>query len=93
MCSCVDYYAFEGCKSLQSVNLPNCYKLSNAAFYGCKSLSTIYIGTSISTVCEMANDTFTQTNSSFSIFVPMSLVDTYKSTGIWSRYASQIFGV
>ena len=93
MCSYVNYYTFEDCKSLQSLNLPNCYKLSNCAFYGCRSLSTIYIGTSISTVCEIKGDTFTMTNSSFSVFVPMSLVDAYKSALYWSNYASQIFGI
>ena len=99
-CSYVGSFTFYGCSSLQSVNLPMCEYVGGDAFYTYNNtIDTVYIGTSISKVCQaggaqiFANN---NTNGGYlinKIFVPMSLVDAYKSATTWSNYASKIFGI
>ena len=101
MCSYVGSSAFQGCKSLQTVNLPMCEYVGNLAFYTYNNtIDAIYIGTSISKVCQaggaqiFANDN--NTNGGYfinKIYVPMSLVDAYKSAPNWSNYSKYIFGI
>ena len=100
MCSYVASSAFYGCSSLQTVNLPMCEYVGNLALYTYNNtIDTVYIGTSISKVCQaggpqiFANNTNTNGYHVKSIFVPMSLVDAYKSAQYWSQYASLIFGI
>ena len=90
-CSYVNTYVFAYCSSLQSVNLPNCSYVGSCAFQYCSSLATLTIGTSISTVCMNNNAKIPTTITS--IFVPMSLVEEYRTANYWSEYTSLIVGV
>jgi hypothetical protein len=98
MCEYISEFTFQGCTSLTSVNLPMCSYVGKRLFQGLQQNITLYVGTSLSTVCELAGD-FTGIFSgdvpelNGSIFVPMSLIDAYKSAQNWSGYASKIFGI
>ena len=95
MCSYIDNQVFIDCYSLSQVSLPVCSKISNYTFYNCSSLSIITIG--YSSVCSLySSNTFTNTqitSSTGSIYVPASLVDSYKSATNWSYFSTQIFPI
>ena len=81
---------FHNCKSLTSVSFPVVTSIRNYAFQDCSSLKTLYIGTESDTVCTLSStDAFTNCNID-NIYVPESLVDSYKSATNWSRYADKI---
>ena len=92
MCEYVGTMGFYFCSSLATISLPMCSYLGERVFND--NLKTLYIGTSLSTVCvlggELALNNFRYISS---IFVPMSLVDAYKSAQNWSVGASKIFGI
>ena len=92
MCSSIGSFAFQKCTSLQTIYLPKCSFIAYDGIAVVENIKAINIGTDISTVCKLTN------NNGFlvyrpSIFVPMSLVDAYKSAQYWSDYASLIYGI
>ena len=95
VCSYINGYAFYNCKSLSQVSLPVCSKIGGDAFQNCTSLSIITLG--YSSVCSLVSSTVfskTQiTSSKGSIYVPASLVDSYKSATNWSYFSTQIFPI
>lgn len=95
VCSIISEYAFDGCRSLSQVSLPMCNTISGYAFGYCSSLSIITIG--YSSVCSLGGSTvFTNTqitSSTGSIYVPASLVDSYKSAKNWSYFSTRIFPI
>ena len=95
VCSYIGYYAFQNCSSLTQMSLPMCSKIDNYAFQNCSSLSIITIG--YSSLCSLYNSNVfnkTQiTSSTGSIFVPTSLVESYKSANNWSYFSTQIFPI
>ena len=86
---------FQSCTSLNQVNLPVCSYIGNGAFLNCNLFSSITIG--YSSVCSLGGtqifETTQITSSTGSIYVPASLVDTYKSANNWSYYSTQIFPI
>ena len=94
-CRYIGDNTFQSCTSLNQVNLPECRYIGEAAFDTCSSLSIITIG--YSSVCSLngsMNFTNTQiTSSTGSIYVPASLVDSYKSEANWSYFSTQIFPI
>ena len=94
-CRYIGDNTFQSCTSLNQVNLPECRYIGEAAFDTCSSLSIITIG--YSSVCSLngsMNFTNTQiTSSTGSIYVPASLVDSYKSAANWSYFSTQIFPI
>ena len=95
VCSYINGYAFYNCKSLSQVSLPVCSKIGGDAFQNCTSLSIITLG--YSSVCSLVSSTVfskTQiTSSKGSIYVPASLVDSYKSATDWSYFSNRIFPI
>ena len=95
MCSYMDSATFQSCSSLTQVNLPMCSYIGRGAFGYCSSLSIITIG--YSSICSLNNlGAFSNTqitSSTGSIYVPASLVDTYKSATNWSYFSTQIFPI
>ena len=95
VCSMIRNGAFQNCYSLSQVSLPMCSYIGSYAFQGCSSLSIITIG--YSDICSLySSDVFynTQiTSSTGSIYVPASLVDSYKSANYWSYFSTQIFPI
>jgi hypothetical protein len=95
ICETIQNDAFKNCTSLQSIVLPKVTNIYNFAFSGCTQLNTITIKTS--TVCTLSGTpAFAGTPISAgtgSIYVPASLVDSYKSAYGWQFYSSQIFPI
>ena len=91
----IDKYTFYECTSLNSINLPICSYIGDDAFKGCTLLSRITIG--YSSICSlygsMVFDRTKITSSTGSIYVPTSLVDSYKSANNWSYFSTQIFPI
>ena len=94
MCSYIGRYVFAYCP-LTQVSLPMCSYIDDYTFQNCSSLSIITIG--YSSVCILINSmTFDHTqitSSTGSIYVPASLVDSYKSAKNWSYFSTQIFPI
>lgn len=94
-CKYLHYNTFQSCTSLNQVNLPECRYIGEEAFTYCSSLSIITIG--YSSVCSLnGSNNFTNTqitSSTGSIYVPASLVDSYKSASNWSYFSTQIFPI
>ena len=95
VCSHIGMDAFWNCYSLSQLSLPMCSYIDGWAFENCSSLSIITIG--YSSICSLGDsNAFTNTpiaSGTGSIYVPTSLVDSYKSAANWSNYSSQIFPI
>lgn len=95
VCEYIGNSTFLGCPSLSQVSLPMCSYIGGFTFWGCSSLSIITIG--YSSVCSLGSyNVFNRTkitSSTGSIYVPTSLVDSYKSETNWSYFSTQIFPI
>ena len=95
VCEYIGSSVFRGCVSLSQVSLPMCSYIGGFAFWGCSSLSIITIG--YSSVCSLgSSNVFNRTkitSSTGSIYVPTSLVDSYKSATNWLYFSTQIFPI
>ena len=96
VCSFIGWNAFCYCSSLTKISLPVCSFIAGyQTFDGCSSLSMITIG--YSSVCRLdysnAFNATQITSSTGSIYVPTSLVDSYKSATNWSYFSTQIFPI
>ena len=88
---------FYRCETLPSISLPMASIIMSNAFMRCSSLESVYL---LSTaMCQLSgSDHFASspiTDSSYlghygSIFVPESLVNTYKTNASWASYADRI---
>jgi len=94
-CTYIGSYAFAYCSSLTTVSFPLCTSISGYAFYSCSKLSIIYLINS--SICILGNsNAFSNTSiwsTKGSIFVPSSLVASYKTASHWSYFSNRIFGV
>ena len=94
MCSFIGGSAFQNCR-LSSVDLPVCSYIGSNTFENCSLFNIIILG--YSSVCMLKNsNAFAATpitSSTGSIYVPASLVDSYKSAPNWSYFSTQIFPI
>ena len=86
---------FNGCVELTTFVLPKIETIGNQAFNGCTNLNTIVIGSQSDTECCELKSTNAFSNTPISsgtgsIFVPDTLVDSYKTATNWSAYATAI---
>lgn len=86
---------FQSCTSLNQANFPVCSYIGNGAFLNCNLFSSMTIG--YSGVCSLGgSEAFNGTpiaSGTGSIYVPTSLVDSYKSAQNWSYFSTQIFPI
>ena len=88
----IGQYAFYDCRSLTSASFPEVTSIDVYAFNSCSALTTLYIGTESNTVCTLSSKNAIP-SSVTDIYVPASLVDSYKSATNWSTFASKIKSV
>ena len=84
---------FEQCLCLRIIDLPNISKIDHYAFQTCCNLSALLIRNE-KTVCTLTginafNNSAISAGTGY-IYVPRSLIDSYKVATNWSTYASQI---
>ena len=88
--------AFCNCQSLTTVSFPSVTYIGSSAFQSCIALESLYLlGSSVPTLGASVFVSTPMSLSSYlghfgSIYVPASLVDTYKSTYPWNEYSSRI---
>lgn len=87
----LDKYSFYGSK-LTNIDLPaSVTSIGNYAFYNCSSLTSITIRSiTPPTLDSTYNYTFPTTSQRYTIYVPASAVNTYKTTSKWSTWSSRI---
>lgn len=82
--------AFNGCKKITSVHIGSgCTRIDYRAFKGCSGLTSVTVD---STDCYCAPQAFDNTNNC-PIYVPASVVETYKTTYAFRTYADRIFPI
>lgn len=92
MCSFINNNAFNRCISLSQASLPMCSFIGDYVFEACSSLSIITIG--YSSVCRLKNsNAFNGCTALTSIYVPASLVESYKTATNWTYYSDKIVGI
>ena len=89
-CTYVSRDAFYGCTSLSYVSLPLCSYIGNTAFYAFGGVSMdLILGYPGVVTAGGAQPVDQRVN----IYVPASLVETYKHAENWSYYSSKIFPI
>ena len=93
-CTSIGANAFIHCSGLTSVSFPACTLIGKDAFMFCSGLTSIYLMNSV--LCTLSNsDVFFNTNiwsNKGSIYVPRSLVASYKAATNWAYFSNRIFG-
>lgn len=91
----IGWGAFNNCKNLTTVDLPNVTSMDAHAFNGCSNLNTLILRSE--TLCLLINTVVLNNTpiakGSGNVYVNDNLVDTYKSATNWSTFANQIKGV
>ena len=95
-CSRIEYVAFANCTNLTSVNLGNCSYIGTYTFNQCKNLTTLVLKSS--GMAQLGGATaFSGTPMAASangvwgsIYVPASLVSSYKANTNWAAFAERI---
>lgn len=90
-------YAFAMCTSVEEASFSKVTYIGSSAFYYCTKLQSLYILASSAASLTNVNAFYNTpiNNSTYlgrfgSIYVPASLVDTYKSKANWSAYSARI---
>lgn len=78
-------FAFQNCSSLESIDLPNITSIGTSAFYISNRLKNVYLRSETMCTCKGSPNFTTEAV----IYVPESLLDSYKTATYWSNYASQ----
>ena len=101
VCTTIEDYAFDYCLSLTTADLPACESIGSSAFYRCSRLTNLYL-TSVSSVPTLGASAFystpiggytAATGSGGLVYVPASLVDSFKTAQYWSSISSRIFAI
>ena len=88
-------YAFQYCTALTSVSFPKVTDISASVFQGCTSLTSVYLTNSQVCTLRLSN-AFSNTgiwSDKGSIFVPASLVNSYKAATNWAFFSNRIFSI
>ena len=89
----VGQYAFYGCTALTVVDVPNVTRIEQNAFCKCSALNALILRNT-QEVCTLASTNALQDSAIAKdtgyIYIPRSLVDSYKSQTNFSSYDAQI---
>ncbi len=100
-CTTIGVNAFNNCTSLTEASFPACRTIGRGAFAGCTRLVSLTLGAS-SVVSLNNSDAFRSTPIAGysttagmygSIYVPASLVESYKTAAKWSLFSSRITAI
>ena len=84
--------AFYLCSELHNIDLPVCSYIGSFAFFTDPGVSlTLTLG--YSSVVTLTDPQLVGVDATISIYVPASLVDSYKADQYWSNYSSTIFPI
>lgn len=91
MAAGLDQYAFQDCSNLMELYLPESSSISGSSIYSCSKLCALILPNkskvaSLSNAFVYSSETLVKTGY---IFVPSSLLETYKSATNWSAYAGR----
>ena len=102
LCQSILTYTFNHCSNLSTISLPKCSSISNYAFTNCFKLLSLYL-MSTSVVGLEHISTFnstpiagytTSTGGVYgSIFVPASLLASYKVATNWATFSNRFVGI
>ena len=101
VCTSIGDYAFGYCSSLTTVSFPKCTTISSSAFYCCYILISLYL-TGYSYVSLAHSNAFSstpiggyssKTGQYGSIYVPASMLASYKTKTNWTYFSSRMVGV
>ena len=97
----IGYYAFDYCSRLTTVSFPVATIIGSAAFSNCYNLKSLYL--TGSSLCNLSNsNAFTSTpiggystsaGTYGSIYVPTSLLTSYKTATNWTYFSSRFVGI
>lgn len=94
-CTIIGSLAFSGCSKLTTLSFPAGISIYSSAFYKCTNLSAIYLPGS--QICALLHsNAFSSTgitNSTGSIYVPLSLGVKYKTATNWTYFFDRIFSI
>lgn len=86
--------AFSGCTQLERIVFPpTAVQITTTALFGGCTQKPIVVFTSPTMVSINANGATGLDNKTSAIYVPDSLVDTYKANGQWSRMSAKIYPI
>ena len=86
--------AFTSCSSLTTASFPAATTIGSYAFYSCRNLKSLYLAGS--SVCKLtATNAFYSTpiKTSGNIYVPTSLLTSYKKATNWTDFSSRFVGI
>jgi hypothetical protein len=93
--------AFRSCYSLATVSLPKTIVIGSSAFYQCFNLKSLYL--MASQVCTLSNSSVfystpiggysTSAGTYGSIYVPASLLTSYKAATNWAYFSNRMVGI
>ena len=101
VCSYIGGYAFQYCTALTTANFPVCSSIGNYAFRSCYNLTSLYL-MSTSIVSLSNSNAFSSTPIGGyttsagvygSVYVPNSLLASYKTASNWSTISARIVGI
>ena len=101
VCTTIFWNAFRGCTSLTTASFPKCKTISSYVFPNCTRLTSLYLTNS--SVATLGNSTafsstpiggYSATAGKFgSIYVPSSLLASYKVATNWTYFSSRFVGI
>ena len=94
-CTLIDDYAFAYCSALTTASFPKCSVIGKYAFRDCSKLGSLYL-MSTTFVSLSHSNAFTNTKLSAGgtgkIYVPNSMLATYKTKANWSKLSARLVG-
>ena len=100
-CTSIGDSAFYYCDNLTVVSFPNCINIGSYAFARCLNLKSLYL--TGSSICKLSNSNAfsytpiggysTSAGTYGSIYVPTSLLTSYKAATNWTYFSSRFVGI
>ena len=87
----VGNYAFRYCSALTTISLPKCQTIGIYAFSGCTNLKSVYLTST--TMVALSGTASLIFPTAVKIYVPNSLLATYKAGNYWKSISGQIYSI